>query len=185
MAGRRPPCVGRSYSLPLPQAPVSRWRRRRPGARTAEPQVTPAGELRDAAPEAEPATRIIPLEVSINGARAGSWVLMERGGALYAQLDAFEDGASTAIRARPRYAYRGETWYPLGSLPGFAAALQPRPSNRCSSSSAPRLSPPRAWASRGGASARTGRSRRCSPTTTRATRAATCAALRRPTTWGR
>ena len=59
--------------------------------RTAEPQVTPAGELRDAAPEAEPATRIIPLEVSINGARAGSWVLMERGGALYAQLEAFEE----------------------------------------------------------------------------------------------
>jgi len=93
--------------------------------RTAEPQVTPAGELRDAAPESEPATRIIPLEVSINGARAGSWVLMERGGALYAQLDAFEEWRINRDPRAPAVAYRGETWYPLASLPGFAARFNP------------------------------------------------------------
>jgi len=93
--------------------------------RTAEPQVTPAGELRDAAPEAEPATRIIPLEVSINGARAGSWVLMERAGVLYAQLEAFEEWRINRDPRAPAVVYRGETWYPLASLPGFSARFNP------------------------------------------------------------
>jgi hypothetical protein len=93
--------------------------------RTAEPQVTPAGELRDAAPEAEPATRIIPLEVSINGARAGSWVLMERGGALYAQLDAVRGMAHQPRSRARRRSLPGETWYPARFAAGLRGALQP------------------------------------------------------------
>src|SRR5262245_19695612 len=88
-------------------------------------QVRSADDPGGAAAEAEPATRIIPLEVSINGARAGSWVLMERGGALYAQLDAFEEWRINRDPRAPAVVYRGETWYPLGSLPGFAARFNP------------------------------------------------------------
>jgi hypothetical protein len=43
-------------------------------------QVNPGEDVRSATPR-EPTVRFIPLEVSINGARAGSWVLMERAGA--------------------------------------------------------------------------------------------------------
>jgi outer membrane usher protein len=84
-----------------------------------------ADEPGSAAAEAEPETRIIPLEVSINGARAGSWVLMERGGVLYAQLDAFEEWRINRDPRAPAVVHRGETWYPLGSLPGFAARFNP------------------------------------------------------------
>ncbi|HEY7237708.1 MAG TPA: fimbria/pilus outer membrane usher protein [Burkholderiales bacterium] len=91
----------------------------------AEAQVRAADEPGSAAAEAEPATRVIPLEVSINGARAGSWVLMERGGALYAQLDAFEEWRINREPRAPAVAYRGETWYPLASLPGYSARFNP------------------------------------------------------------
>ncbi len=33
----------------------------------------------------------MPLEVSINGAKTGNWLLLERGGVLYAPADAFEE----------------------------------------------------------------------------------------------
>ena len=89
--------------------------------RNAGSQVMPPEETSEAAAEAEPATRIIPLEVSVNGARAGSWVLMERGGALYAQLEAFEEWRINRDPRAPALVYRGETWYPLGSLPGYSA----------------------------------------------------------------
>jgi outer membrane usher protein len=103
-----------------------------------------ADEPGSAAAEAEPETRIIPLEVSINGARAGSWVLMERGGVLYAQLDAFEEWRINRDPRAPAVVHRGETWYPLGSLPGFAARFNPaEQSLQLNFSPAP--SPPRAW----------------------------------------
>lgn len=89
--------------------------------RNAGSQVMPPEETSEAAAEAEPATRIIPLEVSVNGARAGSWVLMERGGALYAQPEAFEEWRINRDPRAPALVYRGETWYPLGSLPGYSA----------------------------------------------------------------
>ncbi|HJY77542.1 MAG TPA: fimbria/pilus outer membrane usher protein [Burkholderiales bacterium] len=88
-------------------------------------QVMPAEAESAAAPDAEPATRIIPLEVSVNGARAGSWVLMERAGTLYAQLDAFEEWRINRDPRAPAVVYRGETWYPLGSLPGYSARFNP------------------------------------------------------------
>ena len=88
-------------------------------------QVMPVEAERAAAPDAEPATRIIPLEISINGARAGSWVLMERAGTLYAQLDAFEEWRINRDPRAPAVVYRGETWYPLGSLPGYSARFNP------------------------------------------------------------
>ncbi|HEY7237717.1 MAG TPA: fimbria/pilus outer membrane usher protein [Burkholderiales bacterium] len=103
-----------SAGLAMPEASAQ-------APRNAEAQVMPPEESSEAAAEAEPATRIIPLEVSLNGARAGSWVLMERGGALYAQLEAFEEWRINRDPRAPAVVYRGETWYPLGSLPGYSA----------------------------------------------------------------
>jgi outer membrane usher protein len=109
--------IAASAGLAMPDALAQTYRE---GA-----QVTPTEAERAAAPDAEPATRIIPLEVSINGARAGSWVLMERAGTMYAQLDAFEEWRINRDPRAPGIVYRGETWYPLGSLPGYSARFNP------------------------------------------------------------
>ncbi len=64
---------------------------------------------------------LVPLEVSINGARAGSWVLLDLGGALHAPLDAFEEWRLNRRPDTQGVWYRGQTWYPLSSVPGFEA----------------------------------------------------------------
>jgi len=66
---------------------------------------------------------MLPLEVSVNGAQAGSWVLMERGGTLYAPADAFEEWR---VKRRPTavpFEHQGQQWYPLSAVPGFDAQL--------------------------------------------------------------
>jgi outer membrane usher protein len=84
-----------------------------------------AEELHRAERDSRPALRFIPLEVSINGARAGSWVLMEREGVLYAPMDAFQEWRlNRDPRAQPVLS-RGTYWYPLSSLPGYAARFNP------------------------------------------------------------
>jgi outer membrane usher protein len=88
-------------------------------------QLRPADELRSIEREREPAARFIPLEVSINGARAGNWVLMERDGVLYAPLDAFQEWRLNRDPRAQALFYRGTDWYPLSSLPGYGARFNP------------------------------------------------------------
>jgi outer membrane usher protein len=87
-------------------------------------QVNPGEDVRSATPR-EPAVRFIPLEVSINGARAGSWVLMERAGVLYAPAEAFDEWRLNRDPRAAALMQRGQAWYPLASLPGFAAQFNP------------------------------------------------------------
>ena len=54
-------------------------------------QLRMAAELAMGSPQAAPAPKVIPLEVTINGARAGNWALLENEGVLYAPVDAFEE----------------------------------------------------------------------------------------------
>src|SRR5262249_37021089 len=77
--------------------------------------------------EADPGAlaRFVPLEVSINGAGAGNWVLMEREGVLYAPLDAFQEWRLNRDPRARSLSYRGEDWYPLSSLPGYTARFNP------------------------------------------------------------
>ena len=82
-------------------------------------------DLRSAPAQSGPQSRFIPLEVSINGARAGNWVLMERDGVLYAPLDAFEEWRLNRDSRAPALSYRDQAWYPLSSLPGFTARFNP------------------------------------------------------------
>ena len=44
------------------------------------------------------ADRVLPLEVVVNGAKQGSWLLLERFGKLYAPIDAFDEWR---LQARP------------------------------------------------------------------------------------
>ncbi|MBX3589207.1 MAG: fimbrial biogenesis outer membrane usher protein [Ramlibacter sp.] len=72
---------------------------------------------------ARPAERLIPLEVSINGAAGGTWTLMERQGTLYAPEAAFDEWRVKRRAAATGVSYRGETWYPLAAVPGFQSRM--------------------------------------------------------------
>jgi outer membrane usher protein len=75
--------------------------------------------------EAQPAPKVIPLEVTVNGARAGNWALLENEGVLYAPADAFEEWRLNRDPRIAPFVYRGQPWYPLSSLPGFTARFNP------------------------------------------------------------
>lgn len=69
--------------------------------------------------------RLIPLEVSVNNAPGGSWALLERDGVLYAPEEALEEWRLNRRADAAPLRHRGQNWYPLGSLPGFQAQMNP------------------------------------------------------------
>jgi outer membrane usher protein len=67
--------------------------------------------------------RYLPLDVTVNGSRAGNWLLLESRGALYASEDAFREWrVSIGADAKP-IEVRGQVWYPLSSVPGFTSQI--------------------------------------------------------------
>lgn len=69
------------------------------------------------------AERAIPLEVSVNSAQAGSWLLLERDGELFAPREAFDEWRLELDRNARSVEFRGVTYWPLSSLPGFASRI--------------------------------------------------------------
>jgi outer membrane usher protein len=91
-------------------------------------QVIPAGAFAqntrpDAPAAATPADRIIPLEATVNGAKAGAWPFVERQGALYVGPDAIEEWRLRMPADVQPIRVRGSDFYPLAVLPGFSARL--------------------------------------------------------------
>ncbi len=71
------------------------------------------------------APRLVPLEVVLNGASVGNWLLLQASGHYYAASEALD-----AWRIRPqaegeRLAFHNENWYALSSIEGYAAQLNP------------------------------------------------------------
>jgi outer membrane usher protein len=91
-------------------------------------QVLASGVLaqntRPDAPAASPGQdRIIPLEATVNGAKAGAWPFVERQGKLYVGLDAIEEWrVQLPPEARP-IRVRGNDFYPLAAIAGFNAKV--------------------------------------------------------------
>jgi outer membrane usher protein len=81
---------------------------------------TPATSSAAAAPRAP---RLVPLEVIVNGARSGTWLLLEVGGALYAPQDAFEEWRVQRPISAQTIQFRGATFWPLADVPGFKASV--------------------------------------------------------------
>lgn len=73
--------------------------------------------------EASRRDRMLPLEVSVNGARSGSWTLLERGGTLYAPAEAFDEWRLNRAPTVLGVTHLGQQWYPLSSVPGFKAQM--------------------------------------------------------------
>lgn len=69
------------------------------------------------------APRLVPLAVIVNGAKSGTWLLLEKGGALYAPQDAFEEWRVQRPMSAATIAFRGATFWPLAEVPGFKAKI--------------------------------------------------------------
>ncbi len=67
--------------------------------------------------------RVIPLEVVVNGAKSGTWLLLERAGALYAPRDAFQEWRLTLDPGIPAINFRGEPYFPLSAVPGYRVRM--------------------------------------------------------------
>jgi outer membrane usher protein len=67
--------------------------------------------------------RILSLEVVINGAKSGTWLLVERAGDLYAPRDAFEEWRVQKRADVPSIRFKGEDYWPLSAVPGYRAKI--------------------------------------------------------------
>ena len=86
-------------------------------------QVAPVNRPGVAQPIQSTAARMMPLEITVNGAASGSWVLMERSGVLYAPADAFEEWRVLRRSNAEPVMYQGQNWYALTAVSGFSAQL--------------------------------------------------------------
>lgn len=73
------------------------------------------------APPQRPALRWQPLEVQINSATVGSWVLLERNGELMASESMLENWRVRPPPIGEAFEHLQDRWYPLSALAGFSA----------------------------------------------------------------
>gem|GEM_PF-4368865 len=69
------------------------------------------------------AERVMSLEVSVNGAKYGTWPMVERLGTLYAPRDAFEEWRVQLRADAAAIVFRGTEYFPLSAIPGYSARL--------------------------------------------------------------
>ena len=91
--------------------------------RPTQAQAVNAG-AEHASAERVPGERLMPLEVRVNQQPSGGWLLMERAGVLFAPAIAFDEWRLNRPELPP-LRVRGQAWYPLSALPGFAARFHP------------------------------------------------------------
>ncbi len=90
---------------------------------SAQPAQTAGNPLPSGASVTSQSDRLVPLEVTINGANVGSWILLERQGVLFAPDEAFE---SWRLNRRPDampVQLRGQNWFSLSAIAGFESQL--------------------------------------------------------------
>lgn len=67
--------------------------------------------------------RILPMEVTINGAKSGTWLFIERPGALFVQREAFEEWRIIVNADSKAIEFKGQQYLPLSAVPGFNAKI--------------------------------------------------------------
>src|SRR5688572_26352267 len=86
---------------------------------TAAPAQSPGSP----APPAAAIDRVLPLDVTVNGSKGGTWVFVERRGVMYAPRDAFEEWRVQLNPEAPSIDFRGETYWALAAVPGYKAKV--------------------------------------------------------------
>ena len=74
-------------------------------------------------PVVPPFQRLVTLEVVVNGAHTGTWLLLEKGGTLYASGDALDEWRLQLPAGAETIEFRGSTYWPLNAVPGFKSRL--------------------------------------------------------------
>ncbi|MCK9381259.1 MAG: fimbria/pilus outer membrane usher protein [Sulfuritalea sp.] len=74
-------------------------------------------------PPAKSADRILPLEVVVNGTKSGTWLLVERAGALYAPRDAFDDWRVQLDPKAQSIQFKGQDYWSLAAVPGYTSKV--------------------------------------------------------------
>jgi outer membrane usher protein len=69
------------------------------------------------------ADRATPMEVIINGANSGTWLMVEHNNALYAPRAAFEDWRIPLDASARRFTFKGQDYWPLASVAGYQSTL--------------------------------------------------------------
>jgi len=67
--------------------------------------------------------RAVPFEVTVNSAKGGTWLFLERAGALYAPGDAFEEWRVQLDPDAKAITFKGQRYWPLSAVPGFKAKV--------------------------------------------------------------
>src|SRR5205085_6152217 len=83
----------------------------------------PVAGLAQQPPPSLASDRAMPLEVIVNGAKSGAWLLVERAGVLYAPVDAFEEWRVQVRPDAPKLEFKGQEYRALSSIPGFRAKV--------------------------------------------------------------
>ena len=67
--------------------------------------------------------RVLPLDVTVNGERFGTWVFIERQGVLYVAKDAFDEWRLQVRPGGTPITLRGSQYWPLNAVPGYSAKV--------------------------------------------------------------
>jgi outer membrane usher protein len=71
------------------------------------------------ATEQTKADKTLPMAVTVNGAKSGTWLFIERAGALYVQRDALEEWRIILDADTKPIVFRGQKFWPLDAVPGY------------------------------------------------------------------
>ncbi len=96
---------GQGISPPMGQGPAPR-----------------AQSLSPVAPAAS-GTRLVPLDIQLNGVALGVWVVLQRDGAFFVQPETLNAWRLKQPSEAALLIFRNSSWVPLGSVPGFFAEV--------------------------------------------------------------
>lgn len=67
--------------------------------------------------------RLLPMEVTVNGVKAGTWLFLEQAGVLYVQREALDDWRVIVNKAVSPIHFKDQQFWPLDAVPGYKAKI--------------------------------------------------------------
>lgn len=67
--------------------------------------------------------KVLPMEVTVNGARSGTWLFVERAGNLYVEREAFDEWRVIVNADTKPIEFKNQQFWPLSAVPGYNAKI--------------------------------------------------------------
>jgi outer membrane usher protein len=67
--------------------------------------------------------KVLPMEVTVNGAKSGTWLFVERAGNLYVEREAFDEWRVIVNNDTKPIEFKGQQFWPLSAVPGYNAKI--------------------------------------------------------------